>query len=109
MTGKTDEALAELLHVGDEDHHSAKLHGAVGHLQFELGQFKAAAAAYEDAVRWANDDSTAQFNLACHEKLGNWEEAASAFLKAIEMDRGEPARNSASGFLYFSCSNLRKP
>ena len=51
ITGKTGEALAELFRAQDEGHHSAKLCCAVGHLQFELGQFQAAATAYEAVLR----------------------------------------------------------
>ena len=38
ITGKTEEALAELCRAQDAGHQSPKLATAIGHLQFELGE-----------------------------------------------------------------------
>ena len=43
ITGKTEEALWELLSAKGAGHQSPKLFDAIGHLQFELGQFHSAA------------------------------------------------------------------
>ena len=107
ITGKTEEALVELCRARDAGHQSPKLATAIGHLQFELGRFQAAAIAYEDVVRRDRDDSTSHYNLAvCLEKLGCWGEAAAAFRKAIEMD---PRRAGAHLGLGISLLHLQQP
>src|SRR5437588_9065385 len=84
MTGKAEEALAELSRARDGGHESPKLYCAIGHLQFELGRFDAAANAYEGVARLDAEDATAHYNLAVSlEKMGAWEQAAAAFQKAI--------------------------
>jgi len=107
ITGKAGEALAELSRAQDEGYQSEKLYCAIGHLQFELGQFQAAATAYENVLRLASDDSTAHYNLAvCLEKLGDWEKAASAFQQATEMD---PRRTGAQLGLGISLLHMQQP
>jgi tetratricopeptide (TPR) repeat protein len=107
MTGNAREALAELHRAEAEGHHSAKLCSAVGHLQFELGQFQAAALAYEELLNLASGDLTAHYNLAvCLEKLGDWEKAAAAFRKATEID---PRRAGAQLGLGISLLHLQQP
>src|SRR5258708_36864484 len=87
LTGKVEEALAELCGARDAGRGSPKLYCAIGHLQFELRQFEAAAKTYEDAAKLDETDRTAHYNLAvCRERLGEWEQAAAAFGKALEQD-----------------------
>jgi Flp pilus assembly protein TadD len=87
IAGKREEALAELCAARDVGHRSAKLFGAIGHLQFESAHFEVAARTYEEALRLDPDDSATHYNRAvCFEKLYAWEEAAAAFQKAIELD-----------------------
>ena len=87
IAGKKEEALAELCQARDAGHHSPKLYGAIGHLQFELRSFEAAAQSYEEALRMDPDDSTAHYDRAvCLEKLRAWEDAAAGFQRAIELD-----------------------
>ena len=87
IAGKKEEALAELCQARDAGHHSAKLCGAIGHLQFELRSFAAAAGTYEEALRIDRDDATTHYNLGvCFECLNAWPDAAAAFQKAIELD-----------------------
>jgi tetratricopeptide (TPR) repeat protein len=100
-------AVAELRRARDAGVQSPKLYCAIGHLHFELGQFSAAAASYEDELRMANDDATAHYNLAvCLEKLGEWEHADKAFQKAIEKD---PRRAGAHLGRGISLLHLRQP
>jgi tetratricopeptide (TPR) repeat protein len=87
IAGKKEEALAELSQARDAGHRSPGLFGAIGHLQFELGCFDAAARAYEEALGLDRDNSTNHYNRGvCLEKLEAWEEAAAAFEKAVELD-----------------------
>src|SRR5262245_46238456 len=55
LSARSEDALAELCRARDSGHRSAKLFGAIGHLQFELNQFEAAARTYDDAA--AKDES----------------------------------------------------
>ena len=87
VAGKAEEALAVLCGARDEGHRSAQLASAIGHLQFELRQFEAAAGTYAEALRQDRGDSTNHYNRGvCLEKLASWEEAAAEFQKAIELD-----------------------
>src|ERR1017187_1938503 len=87
IRGRLEDALAELCRAREAGHHSPKLNCAVGHLQFELRQFQAAAGTYADIVKLDGSDPTACYNLAvCLEKLGAWEQAAAAFSKVVEID-----------------------
>src|SRR5450759_1283947 len=81
IAGKREEALAELCQARDAGHHTPKLYGAIGHLQFELRRFQAAAGAYEEALRLDGDDATTHYNRAvCLERLDAWEDAAACLL-----------------------------
>jgi tetratricopeptide (TPR) repeat protein len=87
IAGKKEEALAELCQARDAGYHSPKLYNAIGHLQFELRQFMAAAHTYEEVLRVDGGDAAAHYNRAvCLEKLGAWEDSAAGFQKAVELD-----------------------
>lgn len=87
IAGKKEEALAELCRACSEGRQSAKLYSAIGHLQFELRHFQAAAGAYQEALRLDGVDSATHYNRGvCLEKLQAWEEAAAAFQRAIDLD-----------------------
>src|SRR5665213_478041 len=49
IAGNKEEALAELCRARDAGYDSARLHSAIGHLQFELRRFERAAHAYVEA------------------------------------------------------------
>src|SRR2546423_271250 len=107
IAGKTEEALAELCRAQEAGHCSARLSGAIGHLQFELRRYDAAARTYAEALRLGGDDSTTHYNRAvCMEKLGAWEEAAAAFQQAIELDSRRAGAHLGLGI---SKLNLHRP
>src|SRR5258707_9971118 len=107
IAGKKDEALAELCQARDAGHQSPKLYDAIGHLQFELRRFEAAAGAYEEALLLDREDSTTHYNRAvCLEKLDAWEGARAAFQKAIDLDS---RRASAHLGLGISQLHLQRP
>ncbi len=107
MTGKLAESLAELRRAKAAGHQSPKLACAVGHLHFELGEYDAAAAAYEELAQAETSDATAQFNLGVAlEKAGQWARAAAAFRKAIEL---EPRRTGAQLGLGICLLHLEQP
>jgi tetratricopeptide (TPR) repeat protein len=102
IAGKKEDALAELCRSRDAGHQSPKLYDAIGHLQFDLRQFEAAAATYDTSLRLSPGDSLTYYNRAvCLEKMEAWEEAATAFHRAIELDS-----RRASAYLGLGISRL---
>jgi tetratricopeptide (TPR) repeat protein len=107
IAGKLDESLAVLHRAKAAGHESSKLSCAIGHLQFELGEYEAAAASFGELVQCDAQDSSAQFNLGVAlEKTGAWEQAALAFRKAIELD---PRRTGAQLGLGMCLLHLEQP
>lgn len=103
IAGRTEEAVAELCRARDAGQATPALYSALGHLQFELGEYRAATEAYE-AI---SDDPTAAFNRAvCLEKLGEWETAVTAFQDVVDRD---PRRSGALLGLGISLLHLGRP
>src|SRR5215467_6865223 len=85
IAGKKEEALAELCRARDAGERAPKLLGAIGHMQFDLRHFVDANQSYEESLRLEPDDAGTHYNRGvCLEKLGDWDNAAAAFQKAID-------------------------
>ena len=66
---------------------SPEIYRAMGHIQFELADYKEAAKSYRALTQIKPQYAMGWFNLAvCLERLGSWEEAAEAFGKASTLD-----------------------
>jgi len=87
LEGKLETAarlLAKAIEGGEND---ASLLSALGHIQYELRDFEAAAATYTQMAEAEPQHRTAHFNLGvCQGNLQKWKPAAEAFRKALEAD-----------------------
>src|SRR5512144_2366047 len=73
LGGKREEALKELQRAVAAGETSPEIYVAMGHIQFELGQFEPAANSYRSLVQSKPQHTTGWFNLAvCLERLGAW-------------------------------------
>src|SRR5271157_2810027 len=89
LDGKPEEALRELQRAIAKGEKSAEIYSAMGHIQFELGQFEGGANSYRELLQLEPDHRTGWFNLAvCLERTGRWQEAADKFQKAFQVDSG---------------------
>ena len=87
MEGKIEAAvqmLGKWIESGERD---AALYSALGHLQYEMRDYEAAAATYAQLAEREPSHRTARFNLGvCQGNLKNWKAAVESFRKAAEAD-----------------------
>src|SRR5579883_1372320 len=87
LEGKPESAarmLAKAIEGGEND---PSLFSALGHIQYELRDYEAAAATYAHMAEADPGHRTAHFNLGvCNGNLQKWRPAAEAFRRAIEAD-----------------------
>ena len=87
LAGQRDEALKHLQRAIAEGYATPEIHRAMGHIQFELGNFDQAARSYRSLVQMKPQYAMGWFNLAvCLERLSSWDDAAEAFHKACTLD-----------------------
>src|ERR1700704_2935270 len=83
LAGKREDALKQLQRAIAANEASAEIYRAMGHIQFELGNFDEAAKSYRILAQVKPQYSMGWFNLAvCLERTGSWEDASQAFHKA---------------------------
>ena len=88
LAGKREEALKQLQRAIAANEASAEIYRAMGHIQFELGNFDEAAKSYRILVQVKPQYAMGWFNLAvCLERAGAWEDAAQAFHRAVHARR----------------------
>ncbi len=86
LAGKPDEALKHLQRASTTDG-SPEMFRAMGHIQFELGDFQEASLSYRALVKLKPQYAMGWFNLAvCLERLGSWDDSSEAFHKAATLD-----------------------
>src|SRR5690349_21399456 len=79
LAGKADEALKQLQRAAATDA-SPEIYRAMGHIQFELGDYQESGNSYRALLKLKPNYAMGWFNLAvCHERLGNWDDASEAF------------------------------
>ena len=89
LAGKRDEALKQLQRAVAANEASAEIYRAMGHIQFEIGNFDEAAKSYRILTQVKPQYAMGWFNLAvCLERLSAWEDAAQAFHRASTLDPG---------------------
>src|ERR1022692_2468498 len=89
LAGKREEALKQLQRAIAANEASAEIYRAMGHIQFELGNFEEAAKSYRILAQVKPQYAMGWFNLAvCLERAGGWEDAAQAFHRASTLDAG---------------------
>ncbi len=87
LAGKREEALKQLQRAVAANEASAEIYRAMGHIQFELGDFEEAAKSYRALAQLKPQYAMGWFNLAvCLERSGAWEDASEAFHKACTLD-----------------------
>ena len=88
LAGKREEALKQLQRAIAANEASAEIYRAMGHIQFELGNFEEAAKSYRILAQVKPQYAMGWFNLAvCLERAGAWEDAAQAFHRACHAGR----------------------
>ena len=87
LEGKLESAakmLSKAIEAGERD---PALYSALGHIQYEMRDYEAAAAVYAQLVELEPLHRTAYFNLGvCQGNLKNWKAAAESFRVAAEVD-----------------------
>ena len=87
LAGKREEALKHLQRAIAANEASAEIYRAMGHIQFELGNFEESSKSYRILVQVKPQYAMGWFNLAvCLERSGAWDEAAQAFHKACTLE-----------------------
>ncbi len=87
LAGKREEALKQLQRAIAANEASAEIYRAMGHIQFELGNFDEAAKSYRILAQVKPQYAMGWFNLAvCLERAGAWEDASQAFHRACTLD-----------------------
>src|SRR5881394_434539 len=87
LAGKREEALKQLQRAISAGESSPEIYRAMGHIQFEMGDYKEAAKTYRLLTQAKPQYAMGWFNLAVSlERLSAWEEASEAFNKAATLD-----------------------
>ena len=87
LEGKLESAARMLIKAIESGEHEPGLYSALGHIQFEMRDYEAAAAVYAQLVELEPLHRTAHFNLGvCQGNLRNWKAAAESFRNASEAD-----------------------
>src|ERR1035437_9513970 len=91
LEGKPEGAgrlLSKAIEDGETD---PALYAALGHIQYELRDYEAAAQTYATLADIDPKHRTASFNLGvCHGNLKQWSDAAAAFRRAFDADATRP-------------------
>jgi len=87
LEGKLESAAKLLSKAIDSGESEPALYSALGHIQYEMRDYAAAAATYAQLVGLEPLHRTAHFNLAvCQGNLKNWKAAAESFRQAADAD-----------------------
>src|ERR1035437_8082748 len=85
LEGKPEGAgrlLSKAIEDGETD---PGIYAALGHIQYEMGEYEAAAQTYATLSEMEPNHRTASFNRGvCHGNLKQWGDAAAAFRRACE-------------------------
>src|SRR6266850_1556166 len=89
LAGKREDALKQLQRAIAANEGGAEIYRAMGHIQFELGNFEESSKSYRILVQVKPQYAMGWFNLAvCLERSGAWDDAAQAFHKACTLEDG---------------------
>ena len=87
LAGKREEALKQLHRAVAGNEASPEIYRAMGHIQFELGDFASGCQELSRAAQIKPQYAMGWFNLAvCLERIGAWEGASRGFHKASTLD-----------------------
>ena len=87
LAGQREEALKQLQRAVAANEESAEIYRAMGHIQFELGDFQESAKSYRTLAQLKPQYAMGWFNLAVSlERSGAWDDASEAFHKACTLD-----------------------
>src|SRR5437764_11168977 len=85
--GKLESADKHLTKAIESGESEPALYSALGHIQYEMRDYTAAAATYSQLVDLEPSHRTAHFNLAvCQGNLKDWKSAADSFRRAAAAD-----------------------
>src|SRR5215468_3137047 len=87
LEGKLESAARLLAKAIEDGEHDLGLYSALGHIQYEMRDYAAAANTYAQLAAADPRHRTAQFNAGvCFGNLRQWSEAADSFMLAISAD-----------------------
>src|SRR5216684_1887358 len=87
LEGKLEPAARLLTKALEDGEREIGLYSALGHIQYEMRDYSAAAATYTQLAEAEPKHRTAHFNLGvCYGNLKQWREAAEAFRRASAVD-----------------------
>jgi Flp pilus assembly protein TadD len=87
LAGQREEALRQLQRAVAANEKSAEIYRAMGHIQFELGDFAESARSYRTLAQLKPQYAMGWFNLAVSlERSDDWEGASEAFHTACTLD-----------------------
>ena len=87
LAGKREEALKQLQRALAANDASPEIYRAMGHIQFEMGDYRDAEKTYALLTQLKPHYAMGWFNLAVsRERLSAWDEASEAFHKAATLD-----------------------
>ncbi len=87
LAGKREDALKQLQRAFASNEASPEIYRAMGHIQFELGDYQEASKSYRTLTQLKPQFAKGWFNFAvCLERISAWDEAAQAFHKACTLD-----------------------
>src|SRR2546425_8385658 len=87
LEGKLESAARLLSKALEDGEHDIGLYAALGHIQYEMRDYSAAARTYAQLAEADTKHRTAYFNLGvCQGNLKQWREAADAFRRASLAD-----------------------
>src|SRR6476646_5019729 len=86
LAGNREDALKELHRALAANVASPEIYRAMGHIQFEMGDYQEAVKTYRRLTQLKPQYGMGWFNLAVSaERMSGWDEAAKAFEKATEL------------------------
>src|SRR3954469_21323295 len=87
LAGNREDALKELQRALAANAASPEIYRAMGHIQFEMGDYRQAAKTYRQLTQLKPQYAMGWFNLAVSlERVSAWEDASQAFQKAATLD-----------------------
>src|SRR4051794_27480348 len=87
LAGKREDALKQLQRAISANEASPEIYRAMGHIQFEMGDYNEAIKTYRLLTQLKPQYAMGWFNLAVSmERLSSWESASEAFHKAAHLD-----------------------
>jgi len=108
LAGRREEALKHLQRAVASNQTSPEIYRAMGHIQFEMGQFDAAERSYRTLAQAKPQYALGWFNLGvCLDRRGSWTQAVESFQKACALDTTQLDAWLALGICHLHLNDAR--